>query len=207
MLSRKISSNLSTTQIFAAIVAIRQTIVHLYKIFDELQEVTYLKRYYNYFDSEVSKFVLSDLIRQEIEEKFNDSLMKLFVDDKYYDIKLSTLNTEKNKCLEAADNFDKKINRQKKNYIIIQKGYKDSKIKSLIDFDEEYISSVKSLAIKKETKINLTIRFLNGKMLMFCKTSIQSFVYDLIDIFMFPDEIVKDIYEKYEVIKCFYIKT
>ena len=137
MLSRKISSNLSTTQIFAAIVAIRQTIVHLYKIFDELQEVTYLKRYYNYFDLEVSKFVLSDLIRQEIEEKFNDSLMKLFVDDKYYDIKLSTLNTEKNKCLEAADNFDKKINRQKKNYIIIQKGYKDSKIKSLIDFDEE----------------------------------------------------------------------
>ena len=42
---------------------------------------------------------------------------------------------------------------------------------------------------------------------MFCKTSIQSFVYDLIDIFMFPDEIVKKIYEKYEVIKCFYIKT
>ena len=91
----------------------------MYKIFDELQEVTYLKRYYNYFDSEVSKFVLSDLIRQEIEEKFNDSLMTLFVDDKYYDIKLSTLNAEKNKCLEAADNFDKKINRQKKNYIII----------------------------------------------------------------------------------------
>ena len=86
----------------------------MYKIFDELQEVTYLKRYYNYFDLEVSKFVLSDLIRQEIEEKINDSLMKLFADDKYYDIKLSTLNTEKNKCLEAADNFDKKINRQKK---------------------------------------------------------------------------------------------
>ena len=85
--------------------------------------------------------------------------------------------------------------------------YKDSKIKSLIDFDEEYISSIKSLAIKKETKINLKIRFLNGKTLMFCKTSIQSFVYDLIDIFMFPDEIVKNIYEKYEVIKCFYIKT
>ena len=83
----------------------------MYKIFDELQEVTYLKRYYNYFDSEVSKFVLSDLIRQEIEEKFNDSLMKLPADDKYYDIKLSTLNTEQNKCLEAADNFDKKIKR------------------------------------------------------------------------------------------------
>ena len=38
---------------------------------------------------------------------------------------------------------------------------------------------------------------------MFCKTSVQSFVYDLIDIFMFTDEIVKNIYDEYEVIKCF----
>ena len=61
-----------------------------------------------------------------------------------------------------------------------EEAYRDSKIKSLIDFDEEYISSIKSFAIKKETKVNLTRRFLNRKMLMFCKTSIQSFVYDLI---------------------------
>ena len=44
-------------------------------IFDTLQEITYLKRY-NYFDSKVSSFVSSDLIRQEIKEKYNDSLMK-----------------------------------------------------------------------------------------------------------------------------------
>ena len=31
---------------------------------------------------------------------------------------------------------------------------------------------------------------------MFCKTSVQSFVYDLIDIFMFTDEIVKNIYDQ-----------
>ena len=135
--------------------------------------------------------------------------MKLSKDDKYYDIKLSTLNTKKNECLEAADNFDKKTNRQKKKRTLHhhlerqEEACKDSKMKSLIDFDEEYVSSIKSLAIKKETKINLTTRFLNGKMLMFCKTSIQSFVYDLIDIFMFSDETVKKIYDKYEVIKFF----
>ena len=64
-------------------------------IFDELQEITYLKTYYNYFDSKVSTFVSSDLIRQEIEEKYNNWLMKLSKDDKYYEIKLSTLNIEK----------------------------------------------------------------------------------------------------------------
>ena len=83
-------------------------------IFDELQEITYLKRYYNYFDSKVSSFVLRDLIRQEIEEKYNDSLMELSKDDKYYEIKLSTLNTEKSESLEAAENFDKKKKRNKK---------------------------------------------------------------------------------------------
>ena len=34
--------------------------------------------------------------------------MKLSKDDKYYEIKLSTLNTEKSKSLETAKNFDKK---------------------------------------------------------------------------------------------------
>ena len=103
----------------------------------------------------------------------------------------------------------KKTNRQKKkrtlhHYLERQEeACQDSKMKTLIDFDEEYVSSIKSLAIKKETKINLTTRFLNGKMLMFCKTSIQSFVYDLIDILMFSDETVKSIYDKYEIIKCF----
>ena len=35
--------------------------------------------------------------------------------------------------------------------------------------------------------MSLTTRFLNGKMLMFRKVSIKNFVYDLIDIFMFPN--------------------
>ena len=40
-------------------------------------------------------------------------------------------------------------------------------------------------------------------MLMFSKTSIKSFVYDLIDVFMFPDDVVKKIYEKYEIQNAF----
>ena len=39
--------------------------------------------------------------------------MKLSKDDKYYEIKLSTLNTEKSESLEAAKNFDKKNKRNK----------------------------------------------------------------------------------------------
>ena len=77
-------------------------------IFDELKEIMYLKWYYNYFDSKVSSFVTADLIKQDVQEKY-DLKMKLSKDDKFYEIKLSTLNAGKSEALESADNFDKKM--------------------------------------------------------------------------------------------------
>ena len=37
--------------------------------------------------------------------------------------------------------------------------FMNQKAKSLIDFDEEYYSSIKSIAILRSSKINLTTRF------------------------------------------------
>ena len=68
----------------------------------------------------------------------------------------------------------------------------NQKVKSLIDFDEEYSFRIKSIAIEKSSKINLTTLCLNGKMLMFSTVSIKSFVYDL----MFPDQEIREIYQK-----------
>ena len=63
----------------------------------------------------------------------------------------------------------------------------------MIDFDKNECNSIKSIAIKGNTTIEETSRFVKGKMLMFSKVSIRSFVYDLIDVFWFPDETVKEI--------------
>ena len=79
----------------------------------------------------------------------------------------------------------------------------NQKVKSLIDFDEEYSRSIRSIAIRKSSKVNLTSRFLNGRMLMFSKLSIKSFVYDLIDVFMFPNQQIKKIYKKYKINRCY----
>ena len=38
---------------------------------------------------------------------------------------------------------------------------------------------------------------------MFCKTSIQSFAYDLIDAFISPDEEISKIYDQYKIQKSF----
>ena len=40
-------------------------------------------------------------------------------------------------------------------------------------------------------------------MLMFSKVSIKSFVYDLIDVFMFPNQDLQKIYQKYKINKCY----
>ena len=83
-------------------------------IFDELGEITYINRYHNIFDEKVSDFVTSDLVRQNIEEKFNDKLMKLNKEDQFYNIKLETIKSERLSSLEAAEKIHgKKIKRKK----------------------------------------------------------------------------------------------
>ena len=64
-------------------------------IFDEYKEITFINRYHNIFDEKVSKFVTSDLLKSQIEEQYNDKLMKLDKEDKFYEIKLQTLKTLK----------------------------------------------------------------------------------------------------------------
>ena len=44
---------------------------------------------------------------------------------------------------------------------------------------------------------------MKGKMLMFSKVSLKSFVYGIFDIFCFPDNEVREIYNRYEIIKVF----
>ena len=79
----------------------------------------------------------------------------------------------------------------------------NQKVKSLIDFEDQHSASIKSIAIEKTAKINLTTRFLNGKMLMFSKVSVKSFAYDMIDVFMFPNAELQKIYDKYKINCCY----
>ena len=79
----------------------------------------------------------------------------------------------------------------------------DKKIKTMIDFEENNSASIKSLLIKRSTNIKVSSRFIKGKMLMFAKLSIKSFVYDIIDVFCFPNEKIQEIYNKYQIEKCY----
>ena len=84
----------------------------------------------------------------------------------------------------------------------MDKANKNEKIKTM-DFSDNDTASIKALAIKKNDKVKITTRFTKGKMLMFSKVSIRSFVYDVIDIFSFPDDKITEIYARNDIIRCF----
>ena len=73
----------------------------------------------------------------------------------------------------------------------------------IIDFKCLDSVSIETFAIKKNDNVKLTTRFLSGKILMFAKLSLMSFIYELIETFYFRSEIVKKIYQKYLIEKVY----
>ena len=125
--------------------------------------------------------------------------MKLDKEDRFYEIELETLKTERLSSIEAAEKVDHNKRKTKRKISLIdyserkKEALTNQKVKSLIDFDDQYSASIKSIAIQNESKIHLTTRFFNGKMLVFSKVSIKSFVYDLIDVLMKLKKFIKNI--------------
>ena len=83
-------------------------------IFDEFKELTYINRYHNIFDPKVSQFVTSDLLKADVEEKYNDKLSKLDKEDRFYKIKLQTFKTKRLQQLEAAEKIEQEQKKIKK---------------------------------------------------------------------------------------------
>ena len=67
---------------------------------------------------------------------------------------------------------------------------------------KEFLATVKS-KLRHDFLKHYEVGFIKGKMLMFAKLSLKSFIYDMIDVFSFPYEEVKQIYNFYQIEKCF----
>lgn len=81
----------------------------------------------------------------------------------------------------------------------------------LIEFNDYKSSSLKSISVKSKMNIKCTTRFMSGKLLMFAKLSLKSFIYSLVELLYFTQEnpVVAEIYEKYktERIFCYHVLT
>ena len=106
---------------------------------------------------------------------------------------MSKKKEKRRKKRKIKDDFD----------VRTEKLLSDRKVKTIINFENNECNSIKSLIVKGNTTIDVSSRFIKGKMLMFAKLSIKSFVYDIIDVFCFPNEEIQRIYDYYEIEKCF----
>lgn len=70
-------------------------------VFDEIEEIYYVKKYQNLFDPEVSDFVSSELLEMEIEDSFSNNLMKLNQNDPYYKDRKHSLKIQRAKDLDV----------------------------------------------------------------------------------------------------------
>ena len=150
-------------------------------IYHEIGEISYIRKYYNSFDKDVSKYVNSTLIEKEIEQTYNNKLLEIKPDDPFRNSKVQYSKTEKKKktewkSIKITSRKRKKHtnkNRTVKNYETwLDEANRNNKINSIIDFDEMNCNSIKSIVVKKNTIVKATTRFIKGKMLMFTKVSL-----------------------------------
>ena len=125
-----------------------------------------------------------------------------FKDAHIAEIENGKKNTDALNCLKTKEKKSK-TRKIKDADLQIDKAVKNKNIKMMIEFDRNECNSMKSIVIKGNTTIDVSSRFIKDKMLMFVKLSLKFFVYDMIDVFCFPHETIREIYNRYQIQKCF----
>lgn len=139
------------------------------------------------------------MLKEEAEEKYNKLILTL-------DPKDLTYEARKEEVLDSINSMNKhKIGWKKRTFFDTEEKIENllnsRTTKILVDFCTEESVSTKSFAIKKNDQVKITARILFGKMLMFAKLSLMSFIYELVETFCFPNEKVKTIFDKYLIEK------
>ena len=149
---------------------------------DEVNEITYIKKY-NLSDNRVSKFVNSDVLEQQINQQFEQNISTVKYDDTYKTARIKTFESQKNEELDALKCLkekEKNIKKKKKRKITIdfdsqvEDTVKNKKIKTMIDFDND-CNSIKTIIVSANTTIDVSTRFIKGKMLNVCQSFFKVF--------------------------------
>ena len=120
---------------------------------------------------------------------------------------------KRDKELDAVDSFEKNKKAKKRKIQDVEDKIfhylNPGKTKMIIDFNDRDSAIIKFFAVKKKNEIKVTTRFMSGKLPMFAKLSLKSFIYTLAETLYFPNSTVKEIYRKYQIerILCYHVLT
>ena len=180
-------------------------------IYDEIGEIGYIKKIDSTFNNKkYSHFLNINLLEEEVEEKFNKLFLVLDPKDSTYEARKYSLKNSKEEDLDSINSMNehtkKKVGKRRIFFEIEEKTenvLKSRTTKMLVEFCAEESASIYLIAIKEKDQVKITTRLLSGKMLMFPKLSLMSFIYELVKTFYFPNENVKTIYDKHLIEKVY----
>ena len=183
-------------------------------IVDEMEEMGYIKKHQNIFEPDIISYFSPDHLRMQINEDFDNKIARIGTQDEYYEAKKNSLEIERKKQLDSVESLIKKrVKNHKKrlfkevdqlvedleqckntmNYIVY------NTMNTIHEFHPCRTASIKAIGVKEHNKIGPSTRFSAGKMLMFAKLSLISFIYELSELFMFPSSKAKAIFEMYSI--------
>ena len=70
-------------------------------IVDEIGEMTYIKKYYDLFDSQVANFVKSDVLEQNINKEYEQKMAMIKENDPFKDARIAEIENEKKTNTDA----------------------------------------------------------------------------------------------------------
>ena len=83
-------------------------------IINEIEELTYIKKYCNLFDSKIDQFVSSKILEQKINQDFDQEMALIKHDDPFKNIRISELENKKLTDLDSLKCLKKKEKQEKK---------------------------------------------------------------------------------------------
>ena len=87
-------------------------------IIDEVSKITYIKKYYNHFDSKISNFVHSDVLEQQTEEDFQQQIANVKHDDPFISAKTDSIKNHNSEDLDELNCLKKRKENQKRENLL-----------------------------------------------------------------------------------------
>ena len=142
-------------------------------------------------------FFSPSLLTEEISQTFQAKIFALNKEDSTYEARKKYYERQMAEELDGVDTYEKNKKVKKRKFKNVDEKITDCldprKTRMIIDFNDRESASIKSFAVKKKNEIKVTSRFMSGKLLMFAKLSLKSFIYDLAETFCFPLQLVLEI--------------
>ena len=84
------------------------------RIIHEVNEITYIKKYYKLFGSKISSFVNNGILEQEVEPNFQRQIPNVIYDDPFRSPKINPIKNDNKKDIDVLESLKKMKENQKR---------------------------------------------------------------------------------------------